>query len=157
MSSGGAWADPARWTALKSEEACGVCQQGRPPDLLAELPTTWVTAGEALAGDPVPLPGYVCVVAKRHVIEPFELPPEELDAFWRDAMVAARVVCEVFRPAKMNYEIHGNTMPHLHMHLYDPYVGGPIDPWRLPFTRTSEEIERLRGALTAAAQQPDAF
>lgn len=47
-------------------------------------------------------------------------------------MLAARTVSELFRPMKMNYEIHGNTIPHLHLHLYprfadDPYVGGPIE------------------------------
>ena len=33
----------------------------------------------------------------------------------------------------MNYEIHGNTIPHLHMHLFPRYVGDafenqPINP-----------------------------
>jgi diadenosine tetraphosphate (Ap4A) HIT family hydrolase len=32
----------------------------------------------------------------------------------------------------MNYEIHGNTIPHLHVHLFlrykgDPFEGGPIN------------------------------
>jgi len=32
---------------------------------------------------------------------------------------------------KLNYEAHGNTIPHLHMHFYprypgDPFEGGPI-------------------------------
>lgn len=57
MSSGSAWSDPPRWAELKSEQGCAWCRQGQPADLLAEFLTTWVTAGEALAGDPVPLPG----------------------------------------------------------------------------------------------------
>jgi diadenosine tetraphosphate (Ap4A) HIT family hydrolase len=33
---------------------------------------------------------------------------------------------------KVNYEIHGNTVPHLHAHVYarfrgDRFIGGPID------------------------------
>jgi diadenosine tetraphosphate (Ap4A) HIT family hydrolase len=94
-------------------------------------------------------------VSKRHVVEPFELPAPEQAAFWREAMVAARVLCDLFEPTKMNYEIHGNTIPHLHLHLFprfagDPYVGGPIDMRRASFARTPEDLEQLRAALSAA-------
>ena len=62
-------------------------------------------------------------------------------------MLAARALSDLFRPSKMNYEIHGNTIPHLHMHLYprfagDPYEAGPITN-RARFTRTAEDIERI--------------
>jgi diadenosine tetraphosphate (Ap4A) HIT family hydrolase len=98
---------------------------------VAELDAVWITAGRE-----APLPGYACVVSKPHVVEPFELADE------------------LFRPTKMNYEIHGNTIPHLHVHLYprfdgDPYRNGPIDPRRHTFTRSNEELERLRAALAA--------
>jgi diadenosine tetraphosphate (Ap4A) HIT family hydrolase len=129
------------------EIACPICTRGEPLDVLAELSSTWITAQVE-----APLPGYVCVVAKQHVVEPFELPEPELVAFWREAMVAARTVNELFRPMKMNYEIHGNTIPHLHMHLYprfadDPYVGGPIDARRASFTRSPRELDALRRAF----------
>lgn len=82
------------------------------------------------------MPGYVCVVSKRHVVEPYELAPDEMDAFWREAMRVARAVAELLEPAKMNYEIHGNTIPHLHMHLYPRNI-----------TRSRHELARLRAAL----------
>jgi diadenosine tetraphosphate (Ap4A) HIT family hydrolase len=129
------------------EIACPICTRGEPLDVVAELSSTWITAQVE-----APLPGYVCVVAKQHVVEPFELPEPELVAFWREAMVAARTVNELFRPMKMNYEIHGNTIPHLHMHLYprfagDPYVGGSIDARRASFTRSPRELDALRRAF----------
>ena len=81
--------------------------------MAAELESIWVRT------EPEPsVPGYVCVVSKRHVVEPFELPPDEMDAFWRESMRVAQAVAELLGPRKMNYEIHGNTIPHLHMHLY---------------------------------------
>jgi diadenosine tetraphosphate (Ap4A) HIT family hydrolase len=128
-------------------DACPICAAGRPLDAIAELAVSWVTAAAE-----APLPGYACVVARRHVVEPFELPPAERAAFWEDAMLAARVLHELYEPAKLNYEIHGNTVPHLHMHLFprfagDPYVGGPIDPRRASFTRTPDELERLAAAF----------
>lgn len=131
--------------------ACPICAAGGPRDIVAELPAAWVTASA-----PAPLPGYACVVAKRHVVEPFELPAEELAAFFADAMAAARVLSSVFAAAKMNYEIHGNTIPHLHMHLYprypgDPFEGEPIDPRRCAFERSAADLERLGDALRAGA------
>jgi len=151
-----AWDEPSRWDALRKESSCPICVAGSPRDVLADWDATWVTAQVD-----APLPGYACVVSKRHVIEPFELPPGELAAFWREAMQAARVLNELFRPAKLNYEIHGNTIPHLHLHLFprfprDPFVGGPIDPRRASFIRTPEDLERMRRALAAAHDADDA-
>jgi diadenosine tetraphosphate (Ap4A) HIT family hydrolase len=67
-------------------------------------------------------------------------------------MLAARTVNELYRPTKMNYEIHGNTIPHLHLHLYprfadDPYVGRPIDGRLALFTRSPEELGAIREAF----------
>jgi len=130
-------------------DSCPICSrpEGRPDDIVAELSAAWVTAP-----DQAPLPGYVCVVAKQHVVEPYELPPDRSAAFWADCMEAARAVSSTFRPTKMNYEIHGNTIAHLHMHLYprypgDPYEGRPIDHKTL-FNRTSSDIDRIRRALS---------
>ncbi len=120
---------------------------GLPADILAEWSASWVTAPiEA------PLPGYVCVVAKRHVVEPFELTTDESAAFWGDCMKVARALSGLLQPTKMNYEIHGNTIRHLHMHLYprypgDPYEGSPIGSRPL-FNRTPADIERIRRAMS---------
>jgi diadenosine tetraphosphate (Ap4A) HIT family hydrolase len=115
-----------------------------------ESAATWVSA-------PVeaPLPGYLCVVSKRHVVEPFDLPAHEMRAFWEDAMRTACALYGLVRPIKMNYEIHGNTIPHLHLHLFpryagDPYTGRPIDPSRASFVRSQDELDRLRAALQNA-------
>ena len=136
------------------EPDCPICANGEPLDVVAELETTWITA-------PVeaPLPGYVCVVSKRHVAEPFELPAPELIAFWQEAMLAAQTVNELYRPTKMNYEIHGNTIPHLHLHLYprfadDPYVGGPIDGRLAPFSRSPEQLSAIRRAFERVTTDP---
>lgn len=135
---------------MNGEPSCPICLRGTPLDVIAELDATWVTAAEE-----APLPGYACVVARRHVVEPFQLPAAELDTFWSEAMLVARAVHDLVRPVKMNYEIHGNTIPHLHMHLYprysgDPYAGAPIDPRRASFRRSREELERLSRAIADA-------
>jgi diadenosine tetraphosphate (Ap4A) HIT family hydrolase len=88
------------------EDACIICRNGGPLDVIADRPTTWVTAPLS-----APLPGYACVVSKRHVVEPFELDEPELSAFWAESMSVAAALSELLRPSKMNYEIHGNTIP----------------------------------------------
>jgi diadenosine tetraphosphate (Ap4A) HIT family hydrolase len=129
------------------EASCVICRDARPLDVIAELATTWVTAPLN-----APLPGYVCVVAKRHVAEPFELNEAESTVFWSESMAVAAVVSELLKPSKMNYEIHGNTIPHLHLHLFprfagDPFEGHPIDGRSAGFKRSSDQIARLTAAI----------
>ena len=50
---------------------CVICRSGRPLDVVAGFETCWATAGRH-----GPLPGYVCVVARKHYVEPFEMPPD---------------------------------------------------------------------------------
>ena len=99
---------PSGVALRKSPEGCVIYRSGKPLDVIAETAACWVTAPVS-----APLPGYVCVVSKRHVNEPYELPPAEQCLFWRDAMTAAQAVASIVHPGKMNYEIHGNTLPHL--------------------------------------------
>jgi diadenosine tetraphosphate (Ap4A) HIT family hydrolase len=148
--SASAWSDPASWAKQRRPESCPICIRGVPLDVLADFPATWITGGAS-----APLPGYACVVSKHHVVEPFELPVVASAAFWGDVMLAAAVVNRLFSPAKINYEIHGNTIPHLHLHLFprfagDPYEGGPIDPRRTGFQRSAGDLDRLRRELAQA-------
>jgi diadenosine tetraphosphate (Ap4A) HIT family hydrolase len=71
-------------------------------------------------------------------------------------MYVAKTLASVFQPIKMNYEIHGNTVPHLHLHLFprflgDPYEGGPIDPSRASFRRSPEQLAKVQRALLATS------
>jgi diadenosine tetraphosphate (Ap4A) HIT family hydrolase len=126
---------------------CPICEAGRPLDVILELDTTWVTAQEV-----APLPGYVCVVAKRHVDEPFLLADDEMVSFWRESMRVARALSALHHPTKMNYEIHGNSIPHLHLHLFprfagDPYEGRAIDFACPGFSRTAADLRRMANAI----------
>ena len=147
---GSVWDEPERWRALADGSACPVCLRGEPLGVLVEREHTWITSG-----DRVPVRGYLCVVAKFHVLEPFELPPAERAAFWEDVLFAAERVARLLEPIKVNYEFHGNSLPHLHAHVFprfpgDRFVGGPIDGRAPPVAQSPEELDRLRRTLTAS-------
>jgi diadenosine tetraphosphate (Ap4A) HIT family hydrolase len=143
------WSRPDEWATRQTPEGCVICRSGRPLDVIAEFATCWATTSPQAA-----LPGYVCIVARKHYVEPFEMPPEEQAQFWQQAMAIAAAVDRVVKPIKMNYEIHGNTLPHVHIHLFprqpdDPYVGGPIDR-RATFVRSENELDLLAEGIRAA-------
>lgn len=147
-----AWTDPEAWAKRLTPEACPFCTS-EPWSVCVDLPASRVLIPEGAV-----LPGYVLVVSRRHVIEPYELPPDESAQFWADAMRAAAAVASVVRPVKINYEIHGNTIPHLHLHVFprfrgDPFERSPIDPHAVaPTRRSPAEIEALRRAIAAGKQ-----
>lgn len=123
-----------------------ICERGQPKDVVVDLEGVWVTVPPM-----TPLPGYVCLVAKRHVREPFELPDSERRAFWDDVDRVASVLSASLRPDKLNYEIHGNTIPHLHLHLFprwrgDRFAGQPIDGSAVA-ARTADDRAAIDQAL----------
>jgi diadenosine tetraphosphate (Ap4A) HIT family hydrolase len=122
------WSDPDRWAALCSGEACPICRQGQPLDLVAKLEASWLTMQEA-----APVRGYVCLVSQIHAVDLHDLQEAAACAFMRDARKVSKAVASVTGAVKMNYEIHGNSIPHLHMHFFpryrgDLFEGQPINP-----------------------------
>jgi len=75
--------------------------------------------------------------------------------FWEEAMHAAEVLAGLFKPVKMNYEIHGNTIPHLHMHLYPrtPSDFGRPLPALDACRRSAADLARIADAFTADTGQ----
>ncbi len=74
----------------------------------------------------------------------------------RDARKVSMAVASVTGAVKMNYEIHGNSIPHLHMHFFpryrgDQFEGQPINP-RLAVqpVYAPGEFERVRNAFVVA-------
>ena len=122
------WHDPVIWAALKDGSACPVCFRGRPLDVVWELEAAWVTMTER-----APMRGYACLVSKVHVVELHDFTEREGAAFLRDAQRLSRAIATATSAMKLNDEIDGNILPHLHMHMFpryrgDPFEGGPINP-----------------------------
>ncbi len=108
-------------------------------------------------------PGWVFVVLDRHATELWELTAEERRAMIEDVHVMAQALARVFRPVKMNYELLGNQVPHIHWHLVprlagDPDPGGPV--WRtthaarpLAPAERAARIAAIRQALSEPGQE----
>jgi diadenosine tetraphosphate (Ap4A) HIT family hydrolase len=148
---------PDRWDDLIAGRVCPFCE--RIPEesehgfRVAELRVSTLT----LQRDQAPR-GYCLLVLRRHAVELYDLAPREAEGFALDVRAAARAVSQVFACDKMNYLLLGNTVPHLHYHLWpryrsDPNWGGPL-PWPPPGSphhlvpaEYQDLVARLRAAL----------
>jgi diadenosine tetraphosphate (Ap4A) HIT family hydrolase len=114
---------------------------------VVERPHSWLNA------QPVDcLKGACHVTAKKHVVELYELEETELLGLMKEVQGYSRALKEVTGAVKINYEIHGNTVPHLHIHLYpryldDPFPGRPIDYHRVCNQYREGEFEAFTAAL----------
>lgn len=102
-------------------------------------------------------PGYVLLVLRRHVSELYDLRAPERATLMEEVSRVAQALARVFRPVKMNYELLGNLVPHIHWHLVprlatDPGRRAPIwtvehRPAPLAPAAARERIETIRRAL----------
>jgi diadenosine tetraphosphate (Ap4A) HIT family hydrolase len=145
------WNDPARWAALRDGTGCPICNRGEPLHIIATLTAAWVTMPEDAA-----MPGYACLVSRVHAVELHDLDEAQAAAFIADARRVARAVQEVTGAVKLNYEMHGNVLPHLHMHVFprhpgDQFEGRAIDPRTVTQpVYAPGQFEGLRAALERA-------
>lgn len=94
--------------------------------------------------------GYTVVVAKTHATELFHLSDEESSQFVREMNRVAKAVAEAFGPNKMNYELLGNTVPHLHWHVV-PRYDWDENPTRPIWEHTHEEVHLDSAGYEAVA------
>ena len=99
--------------------------------------------------------GYCVLVAKKSVREPHEMYPPERALFFEDMVRVGVALEKVFNPIKINYEILGNAVPHLHVHIVpryygDPAPGKPIDPHAETVTLAEAEYQQMVGDIREA-------
>lgn len=122
------WRDPELWQALVRGDDCPICRVVASEPAVAELDVS-----RLMMGDDAPVRGYAWLAFRRHVVELHELTDAEGAAFMRDIRRVSRAIATATGAVKLNHEIHGNTIPHLHLHVFpryagDRFEGGPIDP-----------------------------
>jgi diadenosine tetraphosphate (Ap4A) HIT family hydrolase len=101
--------------------------------------------------------GWTVVVFQRHATELFHLAPTERIQLMEEVNKVAKALTQAYGAKKINYELLGNQLPHIHWHIIprladDP---APLEPvWRVPHEpaiRTGAElhsdIQRIQQAL----------
>jgi diadenosine tetraphosphate (Ap4A) HIT family hydrolase len=73
-------------------------------------------------------PGYTFVFTKDHVTELFHLSREVRQGVMEEVTAVAEALYTTFQPAKMNYELLGNMVPHMHWHLVPRFATDPLWP-----------------------------
>lgn len=101
--------------------------------------------------------GYTYLILKRHVTELYRLTASERLQMIEELSRVAQALDAVFRPVKMNYELLGNQVPHIHWHVVprladDPNPRWPVwtlphEPHRLSAEATRERVAAVRAAL----------
>jgi diadenosine tetraphosphate (Ap4A) HIT family hydrolase len=81
--------------------------------MIAELDTGW-----AVLGDNQSWPGYSLLIAKEPVTELHELAPRPRLRLLEELSQLAEAVHRVVRPHKLNYELLGNSVHHVHWHVF---------------------------------------
>jgi len=77
----------------------------------------------------------VVVWRGRHVAEPTELGEEEAAGYWREVLRVGAALERHYQPVKLNYQILGNAVPHLHTHVVPRFAQDPAPGRPLPFPR----------------------
>jgi diadenosine tetraphosphate (Ap4A) HIT family hydrolase len=97
--------------------------------------------------------GYCVLMARQHATELFTLDPQVRHDYLEEMCLLARAIYEVFQPIKINYELLGNQVPHLHWHLFPRYAADPdrLSPAWIALER-SEKDASLRQHLTTGLQ-----
>ncbi len=157
------WMPRAQWDALVRGEGCPLCRDlaaGTEPNafrhVVADLAVSqlWLAANQSV-------PGYCVLVHRRHVREPYDLPRDERAAFFEDMSMAGAALERAFGAVKMNFELLGNAVPHLHCHIKpryydDPAPGKPIHPDERTLLLSAADYAQRVDAIRSALQEQEA-
>jgi diadenosine tetraphosphate (Ap4A) HIT family hydrolase len=109
---------------------CEICERYVPrynennPYFIAELESGW-----AVLGDNQLYRGYTIFASKPCVAELHELAPNVRSLFLDEMAHVAEAVFRAFAPLKLNYELLGNSVSHLHWHIFPRYDNDPNPQW----------------------------
>jgi diadenosine tetraphosphate (Ap4A) HIT family hydrolase len=90
--------------------------------------------------------GYCILMSRSHATELSQLGPIRT-AYLDEMCLLARAVSECFRPHKLNYELLGNMVPHLHWHIFPRYLDDAerlLPVWLALERAKSDPAEKLR-------------
>jgi diadenosine tetraphosphate (Ap4A) HIT family hydrolase len=145
---------PDDWDARKRGVNCWFCAKQLGQPFYAG------SAGDAhLERHPIARGHAIVIFRDRHVADFTSLTAAEVAAYWVDVHTVARMIEQVYASCHMNYQLLGNSVPHLHIHLVPRYLDDPAPGRPLPWETKSmadAEFERQVGLLTDVARTIEA-
>ena len=110
-------------------EPCEICEQAprmndTNPYFVAEMQSGYVVLGWNQI-----YPGYTLFLSKHHAAELHELQADMRVSFLTEMALVAEAVFRAFSPRKLNYEMLGNSVAHMHWHLFPRYADDPNPQW----------------------------
>jgi diadenosine tetraphosphate (Ap4A) HIT family hydrolase len=108
--------------------------------------------------------GYVVAIWRgQHINDLTELSTSELTGYWSEVAHVSTAVQRHYRPRKVNYEVLGNQMPHLHTHITARFAVGDVAPGHplpqqrelsLPSDVVDADLAALARLLTDGTERP---
>lgn len=149
---------PATFYAWKAGEGCPACAEGRPDStdggvrfFAGDVCDAYLVRADIQRGLTI------AIWRGRHVAEPTELTDAEAAAYGREVLAVGRAIERALAPVKLNYDLLGNSVPHLHTHIVPRYADDPRPGWPFPFPdpdppampdeRLLADVEALRAAV----------
>jgi diadenosine tetraphosphate (Ap4A) HIT family hydrolase len=139
-----------------SEAGCPFCDKLARLDRLAKYELVWrFLHSVALLGPWQRYQGYCVLVSRRHARELFELPRDERRGYLEEMCLLAEAIHRAFSPHKLNYELLGNQVPHLHWHLFPRSADDPerLQPVWLALDAAERDPERRRQMQTGPSER----
>lgn len=140
---------------MNSMTDCTMCHRWEvdPEMRIIELPQSYVILNRDQY-----FPGYTLLFTKVHAVELFHLDRDIRAALIEEVSTVAAALHTIYRPAKINYELLGNMVPHIHWHIVPRFSSEPLWPrpiWAEPHDELflspdeyREQIKNIRKVLT---------
>jgi diadenosine tetraphosphate (Ap4A) HIT family hydrolase len=150
---------PESFYEMRRGVGCPMCAEGRPDENVVGARIFAGEVSDAYLRRADIQRGYTISTWRgQHVAEPTELDAADAAAYWLEVLRVARALETHLRPVKMNYNLLGNSGPHLHTHLIPRYAEDPRPGWPFPFPETEPpladedvycgDVEALRALLS---------
>ena len=140
-----------------TDNTCRACQGNWPKEdhFIADLGLS-----KAYLHDDQFFHGWTVVVFKRHATELFHLATTERIILMEEVNLVAKTLAQVYEARKINYELLGNQLSHIHWHVIPRLAGdpAPLEPvWGVqhePILRSGPDlrstVQRLQQAIQKA-------
>ena len=125
---------PEQFYAWRRGDGCPMCADGRPEETSRGVRIFAGEVSDAYLQRADVQRGYTIVIWRgRHIAEPTELTQDEAARYWLEVLRVAWALEKHLEPVKTNYDVLGNSLPHLHTHVLPRYAHDPKPGWPFPF------------------------